>query len=164
MRDTGLVAALSNALLYLLTEQPEAWARLAVDEQSAEVLTERLLHLIPLNDHEERLGRLLAATEDVRLGDVTIRAGDLVRTDRIAANRDPAAFPGSPHDGLFAPLPKPSLIFGAGLHCCLGTWFARAELQLALHRLAALNLTVTADDIVWRRGTISRGPQHLPAT
>ncbi|MFB6817587.1 cytochrome P450 [Streptomyces sp. NPDC056347] len=159
---------LSNALLYLLTEQPAAWARLAVDEQAAEVLTERLLHLIPLNDHEERPGRLLAATADVRLGGVTIRAGDLVTTDRIAANRDPAAFPGSPHDGLFTPLPKPSLVFGAGRHYCLGTWLARAELQLALHRLArrlpALNLTVTADTIEWRRGTISRSPLHLPAT
>ncbi|MFE7465208.1 cytochrome P450 [Streptomyces sp. NPDC057499] len=159
---------LSNALLYLLTEQPAAWARLAVDEQAAEVLTERLLHLIPLNDHEERPGRLLAATADVRLGGMTIRAGGLVTTDRIAANRDPAAFPGNPHDCLFTPLPKPSLVFGAGRHYCLGTWLARAELQLALHRLArrlpALNLTVTADTVEWRRGTISRSPLHLPAT
>ncbi|MFF2014146.1 cytochrome P450 [Streptomyces sp. NPDC058195] len=159
---------LSNALLYLLTEQPAAWARLAVDEQAAEVLTERLLHLIPLNDHEERPGRLLAATADTLLGGMTIRAGDFVTTDRVAANRDPAAFPGNPHDDLFTPLPKPSLVFGAGRHYCLGTWLARAELQLALHRLAhrlpALRLTVTADDIVWRRGTISRSPLHLPAT
>ncbi|MGW1427483.1 cytochrome P450 [Streptomyces sp. NPDC002431] len=158
---------LSNALLYLLTEQPAAWARLAADERSAEVLTERLLHLIPLNDHEEGSGRLLAATADVRLGGATIRAGDLVTTDRIAANRDPAAFPGSPHDNLFTPLPKPSLVFGAGRHYCLGTWLARAELQLALHRLArrlpALRLAVTTDSVVWRRGTISRSPLHLPA-
>ncbi|MER5501129.1 MULTISPECIES: cytochrome P450 [unclassified Streptomyces] len=158
---------LSNSLVYLLTEQPAAWARLAGDEQGAAVLTERLLHLIPLNDHEERPGRLLAATEDIRLGGMTIRSGEFVATDRVAANRDPEAFPGNPHADLFSPLPRPSLVFGAGRHYCLGTWLARAELQLALHRLAArlpaLRLTLTADDIVWRRGTVSRSPLHLPA-
>ncbi|WP_406162839.1 MULTISPECIES: cytochrome P450 [unclassified Streptomyces] len=90
-----------------------------------------------------------------------------VTTDHVAANRDPAAFPGNPHDNLFAPLPKPSLAFGAGRHYCLGTWLARAELQLALHRLAArlpaLRLTIAADDIVWRHGTVTRSPLHLPA-
>ncbi|WP_371096947.1 cytochrome P450 [Streptomyces sanglieri] len=95
---------------------------------------------------------------------MTVRAGDYVTTDHVAANRDPAAFPGNPHDhdNLFASLPKPSLAFGAGRHYCLGTWLARAELQLALHRLAvrlpALRLTIAADDIVWRHGTVTRSP------
>ncbi|MDK0517667.1 cytochrome P450 [Streptomyces sp. ML-6] len=158
---------LSNSLLYLLTEQPGAWARLGADEQAAEALTERLLHLIPLGDREERPGHVLAATADILLSGVMIRTGDLVTTDHVAANRDPAAFPGNPHDDLFAPLPKPSLAFGAGRHYCLGTWLARAELQLALHRLAdrlpALRLTITADDIRWRHGTVTRSPLHLPA-
>jgi cytochrome P450 len=158
---------LSNSLLYLLTEQPGAWARLGADEQAATVLTERLLHLIPLGDREERPGHVFAATADVRLSGVTIHTGDLVTTDHIAANRDPAVFPGNPHDNLFEPLPKPSLAFGAGRHYCLGTWLARAELQLALHRLAGrlptLHLTITTDDIVWRHGTVTRSPLHLPA-
>ncbi|MEL5954279.1 cytochrome P450 [Streptomyces sp. CLV115] len=161
---------LSNSLLYLLTEQDKAWARLGSDEQAAEVLTERLIHLIPLGDREERLGHVLAATTDTLLGGVMIRTGDFVTTDHVAANRDPAAFPGDPHDhdNLFTPLPKPSLSFGVGRHYCLGTWLARAELQLALHRLAtrlpALRLTITADDLVWRHGTVTRSPLHLPAT
>lgn len=160
---------LSNALLYLLTEQPAAWTRLGSGEQAAAVLTERLLHLIPLGDREERPGHVLAAAGDIQLGGVTVRAGDYVTTDHVAANRDPAAFPGNPHDhdNLFASLPKPSLAFGAGLHYRLGTWLARAELQLALHRLAvrlpALRLTIAADDIVWRHGTVTRSPLHLPA-
>ncbi|MFJ9113442.1 cytochrome P450 [Streptomyces sp. NPDC102283] len=160
---------LSNSLLYLLTEQPAAWHRLGSDEQTAAVLTERLLHLIPLGDREERPGHVLAATADIRLGGVTVRAGDFVTTDHVAANRDSAAFPGNPHDpdNLFTPLPKPSLAFGAGRHYCLGTWLARAELQLALHRLAgrlpALRLTIAADDIVWRHGTVTRSPFHLPS-
>jgi cytochrome P450 len=165
--DTTM-SMLSNALLYLLAEQPGAWARLGADEQAAAVLTERLLHLIPLGDREERPGPILAATGDIRLGGVTIRTGALVTTDHVAANRDPAAFPGNPHDDLFAPLPKPSLAFGAGQHYCLGTWLARAELHLALHRLAsrlpALHLTNAAGDIPWRHGTVTRSPLHLPAT
>ncbi|WP_406486354.1 cytochrome P450 [Streptomyces sp. NBC_01563] len=160
---------LSNALLYLLTEQPAAWTRLGSSEQAAAVLTERLLHLIPLGDREERPGHVLPAAADIQLGGVTVRVGDFITTDHVAANRDPAAFPGKPHDhdNLLALLLKPSLAFGAGRHYCLGTWLARAELQLALHRLAVrlptLRLTITADDIVWRHGTVTRSPRHLPA-
>ncbi|MFH9269020.1 cytochrome P450 [Streptomyces sp. NPDC017546] len=161
---------LSNSLLYLLTEQPAAWTRLASGEQAAAALTERLLHMIPLGDREERPSHLLAATADLRVGGMMIRCGDFVTTDRVAANRDPAVFPGNPHDPetLFAPLPFPSLAFGAGRHYCLGTWLARAELQLALHQLARrlphLCLAVTGDDVEWRHSTITRSPLHLPAT
>ncbi|WP_432277626.1 cytochrome P450 [Kitasatospora brasiliensis] len=157
---------ISNILLYLLTEQRQAWTRLGADEEAAALLTERVLHQIPLGDWVER-GRLLAALEDIDLGGVTIRAGDLVTTDRVTANRDPDAFPGDPDD-LFTPLPNPSLSFGAGRHYCLGTWLARAELQLALHHLArrlpTLRLTIGTDDVLWRRGTITRSPVRLPAT
>ncbi|MGW1179231.1 cytochrome P450 [Kitasatospora sp. NPDC002543] len=163
--DTTMTV-IGNALLYLLTEQRHTWARLGADEDAAALLTEQVLHRIPIGDRAER-GRVLVATEDVDLGGVTVRAGELVTADRVAANRDPQAFPGDPDD-LFAPLPNPSLSFGVGRHYCLGTWLARAELHLALHHLArrlpALRLTVGVDDIRWRRGTVTRSPIHLPAT
>nr|BFD90990.1 cytochrome P450 [Kitasatospora sp. Xyl93] len=163
--DTTMTV-ISNALLYLLTEQQQAWARLGADEDAAALLTERVLHRIPIGDRLER-GRVLVAVEDVDLGGVTVLAGELVTADRVAANRDPEAFPGDPDD-LFAPLPNPSLVFGVGRHYCLGTWLARAELQLALHHLArrvpTLRLAVDVDGIRWRRGTVTRSPLHLPAT
>ncbi|WP_329203191.1 hypothetical protein [Streptomyces sp. NBC_01435] len=48
---------LSNSLLYLLTEQPAAWTRLGSGEQAAAVLTERLLHLIPLGEPDAARAR-----------------------------------------------------------------------------------------------------------
>ncbi|MEV7659610.1 hypothetical protein AB0O39_36285 [Streptomyces anulatus] len=93
---------------------------------------------------------------------VPIPAGDLVTTDRAAANLDAAAFPGDPDD-LFAPLPKPFLSFGVGQHYCLGSWLAQAELQLALHHLArrlpTLRIAVSTDDLRWRSSSLSPQPR-----
>ncbi len=66
---------------------------------------------------------------------------------------------------LFSPLAAPMYTFGAGPHHCLGAWLARMELELALHRLArrlpSLKLAGTAEAIDWRRGLLTRSPQHL---
>ncbi|MFJ4439738.1 cytochrome P450 [Streptomyces sp. NPDC088923] len=161
---------LGNSLLYLLTEQPVAWQRLRTGEEAAAALVERLLHLIPIGDPAEGAGHLVTAGADIGVGGVTIPAGALVSTDRLAAHHDPAAFPGDLHDpeALFAPLPRPTLAFGAGRHYCVGTWLARAELQLGLHRLAVrlprLRLAVEAEEVEWRHGSITRSPVRLPAS
>jgi cytochrome P450 len=158
---------LGNSLLFLLGERPDTWARLGSDEESAALLTERLLHLIPLGDPGEKLGNLRRAASDIDIGGVLIRAGDVVAASQCAASRDPAAYPQDPFDDLFAPLPSPTLALGAGQHYCLGAWLARTEITLALHRLAAripgLHLTVPPAEVDWRLGMISRSPRHLPA-
>ncbi|MFH8516944.1 cytochrome P450 [Streptomyces gelaticus] len=158
---------LGNALLYLLDERPEDWARLGSDEAAAGALADRLTHLIPLNDPAKHTNPL-RATEDLEVGGVAIRAGDLVTLDRGAANRDPAAFPGDPFADLFAPLEHPTLAFGGGQHYCLGASLARTELRLALHRLAtrlpSLRLTVPVDAVEWRASALTRSPRHLPVT
>ncbi|MFF3952125.1 cytochrome P450 [Streptomyces sp. NPDC001890] len=164
--DTTMTV-LGNSLLYLLDERPADWARLGSDEAAAGVLAERLTHLIPLNDPAKHFNPL-RATEDLEIGGVTVRAGDLVTLDRGAANRDPAAFPGDPFADLFAPLEHPTLAFGGGQHYCLGVSLARTELRLALHRLAArlpgLRLTVPVDAVEWRTSALTRSPRHLPVT
>lgn len=157
---------LGNALLYVLGERPEVWARLGSDEEGAARLAERLMHLIPLGRNEEKPGSIRRAAEDVEIGGERIRAGDLVAADTFAANRDPAVFADRPFDDLFAPLESPTLALGAGRHHCLGAWLARAELQLALHKLAArlpeLRLTVAMPDVQWRLRTTLRSPLSLP--
>lgn len=163
--DTAMTM-LGNSLLYLLDERPEVWARLGTsDEDAAGRLTERLLHLIPLGDAAAHFSPL-QAMEDIEVGGVTVRTGEIVTVDRSAAGRDPAAFSDAPFRDLFAPLEHPTLAFGGGRHYCLGTWLARAELRLGLHRLATrfprLRLTAPADTVGWRHGTITRSPLHLP--
>ncbi|MFF2011699.1 cytochrome P450 [Streptomyces sp. NPDC058195] len=158
---------LGNSLLCLLSEHPQDWARLGSDEAAAGLLAERLAHLIPLNDPGKRTNPL-RATEDLEIAGTTVRAGELVTLDRGAANRDPAAFPGDPFADLFAPLEHPTLAFGGGHHYCLGVSLARAELRLALHRLAArlptLRLAMPADAVEWRRSALTRSPLRLPVT
>ncbi|MFE1362921.1 cytochrome P450 [Streptomyces anulatus] len=153
---------LGNTLLYLLGERRETWPRLGADEEAAGRLVDRLIHLVPLGDDR---GSTRHAAEDVEIGGVTIPAGAIVLADCGMANRDPEVFPPATLHDLFAPLEAPTLSFGAGPHYCLGTWLARTELQLALHRLAArfpdLRLAAPMDTVTWRTGTTSRSPQRL---
>ncbi|MEV6434766.1 cytochrome P450 [Streptomyces anulatus] len=153
---------LGNALLYLLGERRETWARLGADEDAAGRLVDRIVHLVPLGDDR---GSTRHAAEDVEIGGVTIPAGAIVLADCGMANRDPEVFPPATLHDLFAPLEAPTLSFGAGPHYCLGAWLARTELQLALHRLAArfpdLRLAAPMDTVAWRTGSTSRSPQRL---
>ncbi|MFB7915365.1 cytochrome P450 [Streptomyces sp. NPDC056061] len=165
--DTAMTM-LGNTLLYLLHDRPEVWVRLGTsDETAAGLLAERLLYLIPLGDPSAHANPFRAA-EDIEVGGVTVRTGEIVTVDRGAAGRDPEAFSDAPFEDLFAPLESPTLAFGGGRHYCLGTWLARAELRLGLHRLAVrlpdLRLAAPVDTITWRQGTITRSPLGLPAT
>ncbi|ANW22194.1 cytochrome P450 (plasmid) [Streptomyces clavuligerus] len=152
----------SNCVLYLIGERPECWARLGADREAAERLADRMLHLIPLGDDK---GSARHAAEDIEVGGVTIPAGSVVLADCALANRDPETYSARPFDDLFAPLEAPSLSFGAGPHYCLGAWLARLELRLALHRLAArfpgLRPAEPVDQVEWRLGSTSRGPQRF---
>ncbi|MFI9274259.1 cytochrome P450 [Kitasatospora sp. NPDC052896] len=161
------MTSLGNALVYLLTEARSDWQRLAAGEAEASAAAEQLLRTIPLGDQLTTPGLLRRANEDVEIGGVTIPAGSVVAADAGAANLDPKVYPTGLEGDLFAPLPAPSLTFGAGPHHCLGAWLARMELELALHRLArrlpGLRLTGPPERIEWRRGLLTRSPLTLPA-
>ncbi|MEV6978571.1 cytochrome P450 [Kitasatospora sp. NPDC093806] len=162
------MTSLGNALVYLLGEGREAWQRLASDEQSAAAATEQILRAIPLGDGDTMPGLLRRAIEDVEIGGVRIPAGSVVAADTGAANADPEVFTRDLPTELFSPLAAPMYTFGAGPHHCLGSWLARMELELALHRLArrlpSLRLTEPVDDITWRRGLLTRSPETLEVT
>ncbi|MEU6348552.1 cytochrome P450 [Streptomyces sp. NPDC047072] len=163
------MTALGNIVVRLLTDADgrEVWARLGQSEESASIAVEQLLRTVPLSEGRVLPGLIRRAVEDVEVGGVTIPAGAVVAVQTNAANRDPEVFPPSGTD-LFAPLPTPSVVFGAGPHHCLGAWLARLELGLALHRLAArfpgLRAEFTPEGIEWREGQMTRGPRRLPVS
>jgi cytochrome P450 len=76
-------------------------------------------------------GLMRYANEDIEIGGVTIRRGDLVIISESAANRDPAVFE-RPEE--FDPTRKNTnhLSFGHGAHNCLGKTLARMELKAVL--------------------------------
>ncbi|MFB7832576.1 cytochrome P450 [Streptomyces sp. NPDC056056] len=106
------------------------------------------------------------ALEDVRLGEVEVRAGELVLVLVEAANHDPGHFP----DPLvFRPDRENAadhLSFGGGRHYCpataLGKRHAEIALETLLDRLPELRLAVPVEQLVWRTNFMKRLPERLP--
>jgi unspecific monooxygenase len=67
------------------------------------------------------------ATEDVQVGDITVREGQRIAALLGAANRDPAVFT-DPDTFDVDRDPNNHLAFGVGVHFCLGAPLARMEL------------------------------------
>ncbi|MBW1601951.1 cytochrome P450 [Streptomyces sp. JJ66] len=106
------------------------------------------------------------ALEDVQLGDVTVRAGELALVLVEAANHDAGHFPDphtfNPHRANAAT----HLSFGGGQHYCpataLGKKHAAIALDTLLHRLPDVHLAVPPEQLVWRTNFMKRLPERLP--
>ncbi|WP_434443530.1 cytochrome P450 [Lentzea sp. E54] len=104
-------------------------------------------------------------TEDVVLGDVTIRAGEGVIVMLNSANRDEAVFPGGGELDLARPNARQHLAFGYGVHQCLGKPLARMELQVVLpevlRRLPGLRIA-DGQQVVYKHTASAYGPARMP--
>ncbi len=149
---------------YLLLTTPGEWERLREDPELVPDAVEELLRYVQLG-----AGGLFArmATEDVRLRDVTVHAGDAVLVNTQSANRDETVFH-HPAELDLTRRDNPHIAFGHGAHHCLGAQLARLELQVALasllRRFPRLALAVPADEIPWKTGLLVHGPVALPVT
>lgn len=107
------------------------------DEQLYEALTERPRLAALVVDEalrsEPPVGVLLRdCTAPLKLGDATFEAGTTIAIDIRAVNQDPAVFD-APESFRIDRSPKNAhLSFGAGVHTCLGTHLARAQLEIGL--------------------------------
>ncbi|MFI1100276.1 cytochrome P450 [Streptomyces melanogenes] len=104
-------------------------------------------------------------TEDVRIGEVTIPAGETVMLSLASANRDPDRFPDA--DRLDVERRDSGhLALGHGIHYCVGAPLARLETQIAvstlLRRFPNLALDVPRDEVRWRPSMRARGLVSLP--
>jgi biflaviolin synthase len=151
-------------MLYLMLTRPELLERLRGQPECREAALDELLRHIP---HRASVGLARIALEDVELHGLRISAGDPVYVSYLAANRDPAVFPDPDRIDVDRD-PNPHLAFGNGSHYCTGAVLARLQTELLvdtlLDRLPGLQLAVPAEEIVWRRKTMIRGPQTLPVT
>jgi cytochrome P450 len=105
------------------------------------------------------------ARTDVQIGEVTVRAGELVLLDNRAANHDPGVFPGPDRFDVTRQGPA-HLSFGHGAHYCLGAPLARIELQAVFSQLLArfptMRLAVPVGQLPVRSGTLTGGLTTLP--
>jgi cytochrome P450 len=149
------------SFVYALLTHPDQLAKLRADLSYVPQAVEELLRFIPIG-----AGALQAryALEDVELGGMTVRTGEPVLAANQSANHDEALF--TDPDQLDLRRDGAShLGFGHGPHHCLGASMARMELQIALRtllsRLPGLRLAGDIDDVVWKSGVSTYGPEQM---
>ncbi|MFJ8041880.1 cytochrome P450 [Kitasatospora sp. NPDC096147] len=153
-------AFLLHAVIALL-KRPELAERLRRDPAViGRAVDELLRYNLSIGDALPRL-----ALADVRVGDVLVRAGELVLVLIEGANHDPAVFP-DPARIDFDREANPHLAFGAGRHFCpasaLGRMHAEVALRVLVERLPGLRPAVPIEQLAWRPGFIKRLPERLP--
>ena len=153
----NLIASGALALL----QHPEQKARFLGDPGVEATAIEELLRFTsPVEMTPPR-----RALEDVAIGGVTIRRGELLTVVVGSANRDPAQFP-DPDTLDLGRDPNRHLSFGQGIHFCLGAPLARLEGRIALQaifrRFPKLRRARPDQPLAWRRILPLRGLASLP--
>jgi cytochrome P450 len=124
------VARLDFGVLWLLSDPSRKDWLMADPDSRIDTTVEEILRMTSAHN----LGLLRWALEDVDIGGVTVRRGELVIISESAANRDPAVFP-DPDRFDPARHNAPHVAFGHGPHVCLGQSLARTELRIAFPSL-----------------------------
>lgn len=110
------------------------------------------------------LGSFRFATTDVELHGVTIPAGELVLLSTDSAAHDETVFPDPETFVIDRPNADAHLVFGYGIHFCVGAALGRLQLRTALDvlgaRLPGLRLAEGAP-VAYRRSIVGRGLQSL---
>jgi cytochrome P450 len=150
-----------NLSLIVLLDHPAELAKLRADPDLIPGGVEEFLRYV-------RLGGLAPArvtSEEVKIGDVTIPAGETVIPLIGTANRDPSVFT-DPDRFDVTRAPANHLAFGVGVHHCLGAQLARMELQEAfrglLGRVPGLRLAVPAEQLRFKHGMVIHSLRELP--
>lgn len=144
--------------VYQLLGDPDLLGQLRADPALVPAAVEELLRFTPLGGSA---GFPRIATAEVELSGVTIKPGEAVFVDNLAANRDPSVFE-NPNDLDFRRAHNPHITFGHGAHHCIGAPLARMELQVAIGTLLKRFPQLRLDgDVTFKKGRLIRGPQAL---
>jgi len=103
-----------------------------------------------------------SATEDTKLQDVAIRAGDKVVVYYASANHDDAVFPDAARFDV-GRTPNDHLGFGIGPHFCLGAFLARLEMRIFFEELLPRLPDMELDGPIERlQSNFQSGIKHMP--
>jgi cytochrome P450 len=127
----GTVAGGLSLLILHLVQAPELQKRLRQDPSLIPFAVEEILRV-----DDPLMANRRTATADGEIGGRTIPAGDNLTLMWIAGNRDPRAFEQPDEVRLDRDLSR-SLVWGHGIHLCLGAPLARLQLRVALEELLA---------------------------
>ncbi|MFJ3860121.1 cytochrome P450 [Streptomyces sp. NPDC090085] len=152
---------LTMAIVSLL-QNPDVWEQLRKAPEKIPSAVDELLRInLSIADGLPRL-----ALEDVTLGDVEVKKGELMLVLVEAANTDTAVY-SDPHvvdiDRANA---GTHLSFGGGPHYCPATALGKRHTEIAievlLEKMPNLQLAVPVDQLVWRTRFMKRLPERLP--
>jgi cytochrome P450 len=138
---------------------PAQWAILAAQPGLILQAVEEVIRFSPA----VILGVPRAATVDIALDGLELRAGEIVLPITSSANREATVYDGADRFDITCKQ-RTHLTFGGGIHYCLGAPLGRAELQEALLVLSSrLTRFEHAGSVEWRPPTdAAYGPTVLP--
>ncbi|MEU0526051.1 cytochrome P450 [Streptomyces niveus] len=158
------VARIGTCVLLLLANS-EQWQALLRDPGLIPGAVEETLRMSMPNPHNGGMPRY--ALTDFEIDGVTIRTGDFVLLNIIAANHDETAF-ADPGRVDITRDTTGSLMFGHGAHHCVGATLARMQLQVVLTQLVArfptMRPAVGVEELRLRHNTLIGGLIQLPVT
>ena len=104
--------------------------------------------------------------EDMEIGGKQIHRGDGVTAMLGSANHDPERFENPENLDITRDFKGRDVIFGQGIHRCLGAHLAQLELEIALETLLRRvnSLKLKSDRFLWRQNVVFRGLTSLPVS
>ncbi len=132
----GTVAAALEILMFHIASDQKLQAKLRSDPTLVPAAVDEIMRLDgPL------VANARTTTSDVLIGGRNIPAGDRVTLIWIAANRDPHVFDDPDRIHLDRDQSQ-NLVFGAGIHDCVGASLARLELKVALEEILSRTASI----------------------
>lgn len=117
--------------VWWLAQHPEDAQRLREDPSLLGTAAEEMVRFASASTYLRR-----TVTQEAELGGTHLQPGDKVLLCFGAANRDPSVF-SDPDRLIVDRTPNPHVGFGLGVHRCVGSHFAKLQLQIALTELLA---------------------------
>jgi cytochrome P450 len=146
-----------------LLQNPEQLAIIKADPSTTPEAVEELLRYFSIADS----ATARAATADIEIDGVRIKAGEGVFALTYAANRDPEVFDNPDALDLVRGA-RHHVAFGFGPHQCLGQNLARAELQIVFdtlfRRLPDLRLATPVEELRYKDQAFVYGVEEMPVT
>jgi cytochrome P450 len=147
----------------VLLQHPEQLDALRADPSLAVPAVDEMLRYLSIGQY----GLLRYASEDIPVGEQTIKAGEWLVAALQSGNRDEQAYTDPGRFDITRPA-RTHLTFGFGEHQCPGQHLARVELQeicvRLFERIPTLRLAVPFEDIVFKENTFAAGVHSLPVT
>ncbi|GLZ08672.1 cytochrome P450 [Actinomadura sp. NBRC 104412] len=151
--------ALSNAVYRLLRER-EVWEEIVADPSLIPGMAEETLRIDGAS-----LGSFRTTTREVTLHGTTIKPGTQVLLHTDSAGHDETVFPDPERFDIRRENARDHMVFGYGIHHCVGAALSRLKMEIAFQRLTArlpsLRLVPGATP-EYRKSMVGRGLASLP--